>query len=180
MQINTGIPLSLIWAMTRNRVIGRDNDLPWQLPKDMKFFMQTTLGKPVIMGRKQFQSMPRPLPRRSNIVLTRDTGFDPGPGSETAPVLVAHDLDSAIGTAREIADRDSVSEIMVIGGAEIYALTLPRAERLYCTLVDTELQGDTFFPEFDESAWREVSREQHDRDERHAYDFCIKVLEKAE
>jgi len=168
--------LALIWAMTRNRVIGRNNDLPWRLPKDLQFFMRTTLGKPVIMGRKQFQSMPRPLPRRNNIVLSRDASFDPGPGTATAPITVVHDFASAVRAAEKWSPRAN-SEIMVIGGAEIYALALPRADRLYVTLVDTVMPGDVFFPSFDESVWREVKRETHHRDARHAYNFTIKILE---
>ena len=164
--------LALIWAMTRNRVIGRDNDLPWRLPDDMKFFMRTTLGKPVIMGRKQFESMPGALPKRSNIVLTRDKRFNP----DSQGVMVVHTLDAAIGLAEEIAERDAVDEIMVIGGAEIYALTLSRADKLYFTLVHTEMAGDTFFPEFDEEDWQEVSREEHAPDERHSFGFTVKVL----
>jgi len=164
--------LALIWAMTRNRVIGRDNDLPWHLPDEMRHFIRSTVGKPVIMGRKQFESMGKPLPKRTNIVLSRNSGFSPD------GVIVARDIDSAIAEAERAAARTGAEEIMVIGGAEIYALTLARADRLYYTLIDAELEGDTVFPAFDESQWREISRETHAPDARHAYAYTIRVLER--
>ncbi len=162
--------LSLIWAMTRNRVIGRNNALPWRLPDEMRHFMRTTIGKPVIMGRRQFESMGKPLPKRENIVLSRNSGFSPD------GTVVVSTLNDAINRARNVCG-DS-GEAMVIGGAQIYALALPRADRLYCTLIDAELDGDTWFPEFDESRWREVSRETHDADVRHAYAYTMRVLER--
>jgi dihydrofolate reductase len=164
--------ICLIWAMTKNRVIGRDNQLPWHLPDEMRHFMRTTLGKPVIMGRKQFQSMGKPLPRRTNIVLSRNPDF------AAAGVAVVRTLDDALSYA-EAVDRDPGNdEIMVIGGAEIYALALPRADRLYCTVIDAELDGDTFFPEFDLSQWRETRRSEHPADARHAYGYSVRVLER--
>ena len=164
--------LCLIWAMTRNRVIGRDNALPWQLPDEMRHFMRTTLGKPVIMGRKQFQAMGKPLPKRTNIVLSRDPSFRPN------GIVVARTLADAIARAHQAAGEIPDGEIMVIGGAEIYALSLPRADRLYFTLIDAELDGDTFFPEFDELQWREVRREEHRADARHAHPYLIRVLDR--
>jgi dihydrofolate reductase len=164
--------LALVWAMTRNRVIGRDNALPWHLPDEMRHFMRTTVGKPVIMGRRQFDSMGKPLPKRANIVLSRDPRFRP------KGVLVVRDLDTAIATAETEAAKSGATEICVIGGAEIYALALPRADRLYFTLIDAEIDGDTVFPEFDEREWREVSRESHAPDARHAYGYTVRVLER--
>jgi dihydrofolate reductase len=160
--------LALIWAMTRNRVIGRDNDLPWHLPDEMRHFMRTTLGKPVIMGRKQFESMGKPLPRRTNIVLSRNAGFAPD------GAVVVRDLDTAIA----VAVQSGAEEVMVIGGAEIYRLALPRADRLYFTQIDAELEGDTLFPEFDETKFREVSRDYHPADARHRYAYTIRVLDR--
>ncbi len=160
--------LSLIWAMTRNRVIGRDNALPWRLPDEMRYFMRTTLGKPVIMGRKQFESMGKPLRERTNIVLSRDPTFAPN------GAIVVRTLDDAIERARD----SGGGEAMVIGGAEIYALALPQADRLYFTLIDTEMRGDVFFPDFDESQWREVQREDHAADARHAYGYSVRVLDR--
>lgn len=158
--------ISLIWAMTRNRVIGRDNTLPWHLPDEMRHFIRTTLGKPVIMGRKQFDSMGRPLPKRANIVMSRNAGF------HADGVTVVRDLDAAIAAA------DGADEAMVIGGAEIYALALPRADRLYFTLIDAELDGDTFFPEFDERAFTLTHSEHHPADARHAYAYTIRILDR--
>ncbi len=158
--------LALIWAMTRNRVIGRDNDLPWHLPDEMRHFVRMTSGKPVIMGRKQFESMGKPLPKRTNIVLSRDPDFDP------AGVIVARDFDGALVAAGD------APEVMVIGGAEIYRLALPRADRLYFTLIDAEIDGDVLFPEFDETEFTEVWREHHSADERHAYAYTIRVLDR--
>jgi dihydrofolate reductase len=165
--------LSLIWAMTRNHVIGRDNSLPWTLPDEMRHFVRTTRGKPVIMGRKQWESMPRALPHRTNIVLTRQRGYR----AENA--IVVTDFDQALDVARDAARRTGADEIMVIGGAEIYALALPRADRLYQTVIEAELDGDTFFPQFDIREWQRISSEAHAADDRHAYAYHIDVLERA-
>ena len=165
--------LSLIWAMARNRVIGRDNDLPWDLPADMKHFISTTKGKPVIMGRKTYQSMPGALPNRHNIIMTRDTSFH----ADDATVVA--DLDSALEVAWATCAETGVDEIMIIGGAEIYAMALPQADRLYMTTVHTEIAGDVLFPEFDLSAWRCVAEVEYQQDDRHAYDFTISTLERA-
>lgn len=166
--------LSLIWAMTRNRVIGRDNDLPWSLPADMKHFMTTTRGHPVIMGRRTFESMDRrPLPRRTNIVVTRTPGYD-APGA-----VVVDSLEAALAVARRQCAEDGVDEAFVTGGAGLYAEALPLADRLYVTVIDADLDGDTFFPELDWRRWREVDREVHPADERHAYSFSIATFERA-
>jgi dihydrofolate reductase len=162
----------LIWAMTKNRVIGRNNQLPWHLPDEMRHFMRTTLGKPVIMGRKQFQSMGKPLPNRANVVLSRNPDFAPD------GVAVVSTLDDALAYAEAVNRDPTNDEIMVIGGAEIYAQALPRADRLYCTVIDAELDGDTFFPEFDLSRWHEVRRTDHPADARHAYGYSVQVLER--
>ena len=160
--------LSAIWAMTRNRVIGKDGDLPWSLPDDQRFFRRTTLGKPVIMGRKTFDEIGKPLPKRRNIVLSRR-------GLTADGAEVVGDLADAIALARS----DSPREAFIIGGAEIYALAWPRLDRLYMTLIDTELEGDTWFPAFDLAAWREVQRADHPADERHAWPFSIRTMERA-
>ena len=160
--------LSAIWAMTRNRVIGKDGDLPWRLPDDQRFFRRTTLGKPIIMGRKTFDEIGRPLPERRNIVLSRR-------GLDAEGVEVVTDLESALALARS----DAPEEAFVIGGAQIYSLALPLLDRLYMTLIDTELEGDTWFPEFHLAAWRELKRTEHPADERHAWRFTILVMERA-
>lgn len=160
--------LSAIWAMTRNRVIGKDGDLPWRLPDDQRFFRRTTLGKPVIMGRKTFNEIGRPLPKRRNIVLSRR-------GLDAEGVEVVTTLEAALA----LAESDAPEEAFIIGGAEIYALAWPRLDRLYMTLIDTELEGDTWFPEFDVADWHEVQRTEHAADERHAWPFSISVMERA-
>ncbi|MBX3707933.1 MAG: dihydrofolate reductase [Pseudomonadales bacterium] len=164
--------IALIWAMARNRVIGRDNDLPWHLPKDLKHFMRTTVGHPVIMGRRTFESMNAPLPQRTNIVVTRNPDYRP------AGALVAADLDSALALARAECATSGKDTIFIAGGAEIYRLGLEIATHLIVTEIDAEFAGDTFFPEVDWSAWREVSCEDHAIDAEHAWPFSIRVLER--
>ncbi|NKC00350.1 MAG: hypothetical protein GKR90_17940 [Pseudomonadales bacterium] len=167
--------LSLIWAMTQNRVIGTDGGLPWRLPDEMRHFMDTTVGKPVIMGRKTFQSMKAPLPGRLNIVLTRDKSWS----ATSEDVIVVHELQAAIDAATVNAQKKTVDEIMVIGGAAIYALALPHATKLYVTYIDMEVAGDVVFPEFDLDQWREVSAVEHPQDDRHNAAFVIKTLIRA-
>lgn len=149
---DTLVPVAMIAAMARNRVIGVDNQLPWYLPEDLKFFKRMTQAKPLVMGRKTFQSIGRPLPGRLNIVVTRDTEF------AHDGVRVCHDLPSALVLADQQAIIDGVEEIMVMGGAEIYDQALPHASRLYLTEVDIEVEGDARFPEIDPAEWEEVQR----------------------
>lgn len=165
--------VSLIWAMTRNRVIGQGNGLPWRLPKDLQFFMKTTMGHPVVMGRKTFETMKAPLPGRTNIVVTRDQAY------RREGVVVAADLGAALDLARAQARRDGCDEVFVAGGAEIYRLALDVATRLYVTEIDAELEGDTVFPEVDWSQWRRVSSERVAADASHAYGFTLSVFERA-
>ncbi|MBK88929.1 MAG: dihydrofolate reductase [Gammaproteobacteria bacterium] len=164
--------VSLIWAMADNGVIGLDNGLPWRLPVDMKHFMTTTLGKPVVMGRKTLESMKSPLPGRTNIVLTRD------PNWQRDGVLVVRDMPAAMALAEQQGLIDGVDEVMVIGGAEIYALALPMAERLYVTRVHAQPAGDVYFPPIDLGAWRLLSQQQHAADERHSAACSIEVYER--
>lgn len=165
--------ISLIWAMTTNRVIGRDNDLPWHLPREMRHFMTTTRGHPVIMGRRTFESMDRPLPRRTNIVVTRQQDY------RAEGATVVPDLDTALAVARQQCRADGVDETFVIGGAELYRAAWPVATRLYVTEIEAELEGDTYFPELDFSPWRPVHQEHFPADEAHAYPFTIRVFERA-
>jgi len=138
--------LSLIVAASENGCIGRDGDLPWRLPEDLKRFKQVTLGKPIIMGRKTWESFPkRPLPGRTNIIVTRQASY-------VAPdAVVAPSLDAALDVAR----RENPDEIMIIGGAQLYAQALGLVTRIYLTQVAITVEGDAFFPAFDRSAWRE-------------------------
>lgn len=169
MTTSPGPALSLIWAMAENRVIGRDGDLPWRLPGEMQYFRAVTLGKPVIVGRKTFESFPKPLPGRTNIVVSRTASF------EHARVRMARDLDEAVAIGEEVAQRDGVDEVMLAGGAELYALALPRADRLYMTLVHADIDGDTLFPTFDEDAFVERRRVNvpADADNVHAYSLIM-------
>lgn len=158
--------ISLIAAIARNGVIGRDNDLPWRLSADLQYFKKITSGHSIILGRKNHESIGRPLPNRTNIIITRD------PGYQAEGCLVAHSLDNAINLA---GDDD---EIFIIGGAQIYALAMDRVQRMYLTEVKTDIQGDVLFPDYDRSLWQEISREQHTADENNEYDFDFVVLEK--
>jgi dihydrofolate reductase len=158
--------ISLIVAMAANRVIGRQNKLPWRLPNDLRRFRALTLGKPVIMGRKTFESIGRPLDGRHNIVVSRN------PDYRAEGCTVVHSSEAALAAA------GSAAEIFVIGGAELYAQFLPRADRLYLTLVHAQLEGDTYFPPFDQTRWREIEREEHQADGRHAFDYTFLVLER--
>ena len=154
--------LSLIAALDRNNAIGRDNDLPWRLPDDLKRFKALTLGKPVLMGRKTAQSLGRALPGRRNLVLTR-SGAVPFEG-----MLAVASVDEAL----RIAEADGAEELCVIGGGEVYALTLPVATHLMLTHVETQVEGaEAFFPAFDTAQWRVVSRERHEADAKHAFAF---------
>jgi dihydrofolate reductase len=159
--------LSLIVAMTRRGVIGRGGGLPWRLSDDLKRFKALTMGHHVLMGRKTFDSLPRPLAGRTLIVLTRHS--TPVSASNPQQAFVAPSLDEALRLAA------SDSEVFVIGGAEIFALALPRVEKMYVTWVEGEVEGDVTFPQTDWSQWRETSVEQHAADEKNKYrtTFCV-------
>ncbi|NQU57073.1 MAG: dihydrofolate reductase [Rhodospirillales bacterium] len=141
--------IALVVALGENRVIGRAGGLPWHIPGDLKLFKKTTMGKPIIMGRKTWESLGRPLPGRTNIVITRAPAYS-ADGAE-----VVGDLDQAFAVAGTLGGE----EVMVIGGAEIYRLALPRADRLYLTEVALSPEGDAYFPDFDKGAWRETTRQ---------------------
>ena len=158
----------LIVAMASNRVIGRNGGMLWRLPADLRHFKHTTMGKPLIMGRKTFASIGRPLPVRTNIVVTRNPDF------KAEGIIVATDFGDAMRQAAQIAKTDGVDEIMVGGGGEIYARALPLAARIYLTEVDRELDGDTFFPELDPAQWREGGRVVHPgSDDAPPYSFVM-------
>ncbi len=163
-------------ARARNGVIGRAGKLPWRLKSDLALFKATTLFKPVIMGRKTWESLPlRPLPGRMNLVVTRDGSYEDSLKSKGS--VVCERFDEAVQIAREQAEEDGAEEICVIGGADLFALALPKARRIYLTEVEAEVEGDVFFPPFDESGWREVRREAHKAGEGDDYDFVFRVLE---
>lgn len=158
--------ISLIVAVSANGVIGRGDELPWHLSDDLKRFKQLTLGKPIVMGRKTFESIGRALPGRQNIVLTRQSEF------------AANDCDVVSSIDAAIAASGGAGEVFVIGGSEIYRLFLPRAERIYMTRVHIDVDGDVRFPELDDDQWQETVRENHDADELNEYEFTTSVLER--
>lgn len=164
--------LALIWAMARNRVIGRNNALPWYLPEDLKYFKQVTMGKPIIMGRRTWESIGRPLPGRTNIVITRDSDFT------AEGVKVVHSLEEAITLAEHVTLIDGAEEAVVMGGAQIYELALPMADRLYMTQVHADVDGDAVFPEFELAAWHELGREDFSASGANPYDYSFVVLER--
>lgn len=155
---------SIVVAVARNGVIGRDNELPWKLPKDLAYFKRVTLGHPVVMGRRTWESIGRALPGRHNIVVTRNPSLD-APGATVVTSLA--DAWEAAGDAEEVS---------IIGGTSIFRETLPVADRIHLTEVEADVEGDTFFPPFDRSEWVEHEVERHPADERHEYPFRIVLL----
>jgi len=166
--------LTLVAAVAENGVIGRGEDLPWHISGDLKRFRAITWGKPILMGRRTFQSIGRPLPGRTSIVITRDGAFDAPEG-----VLVVPSLEAALDTGAREAAKLGVDEMAVIGGAQIYALAFPHARRLRLTRVHAEPAGDVFFPAFDSVAWQEVSREGPLQGEKDEYPFSLVDYERA-
>ncbi|ANB58242.1 dihydrofolate reductase [Anoxybacillus sp. B7M1] len=160
--------ISLIVAMDHHRVIGKDNQLPWHLPADLAYFKRVTMGHPIIMGRKTFESIGRPLPGRENIIITRNHSFRP----EGCTVI------HSVADIQKIAAERENEEIFIIGGAELFRATLPLADRLYITKIAGQFAGDTFFPSFDEREWCLVSSQQGQKDEKNRYDFAFLVYER--
>jgi len=158
--------LSLIAAMDSNRLIGCKNQLPWHLPADLQHFKTTTMGKPIIMGRKTWESLGRPLPGRLNVVITRDTNY------LAEGATVTHSLEEAL---QAVKDAD---EPMIIGGANLYTQALPSVDRLYLTRVDGEFEGDAWFPEFSETEWLLSAEEKHEPDEKNRYFYCFETYDR--
>lgn len=152
--------ISLLLAMDRNRVIGNKNDLPWHLPKDLKFFKELTSGQTIIMGRKTYESIGKPLPNRRNIVLTRQT-------LQVEGIEVINDLDELYKWNKE----HPKEEYFVIGGGNIFEQVLPHADRMYITTIDESFDGDTYFPKFSEEEWILTSQEKGEKDEKNPYDY---------
>ena len=159
--------ISIIVALAGNGVIGSDNRLPWHLPDDLKRFKALSLGKPIVMGRRTFESIGRPLPGRSNIVVSRQ------PGLAIAGTLVAQSLDAALAAA------GAAPEVVIIGGAEIFRQALPRTDVIHLTRVHARVAGDVVFPDLDPDQWRETAVEHHAADERHQYAFTFVTLQRA-
>jgi len=164
--------LCAIVAMDRNQVIGREGDLPWRLPSDLKHFKKVTLGKPCLMGRKTWESLPFPLPGRPNLVLTRNTEYQ-AKGAE-----VFSDMHDMIGRGYELAGAMGAEDIMLIGGAQLYAKLMPRCDRLYVTRVDAEVEGDAVFPEIDPTTWKCVSDEGPFQEPKDDYPFHVSIYER--
>ncbi|MGZ9107285.1 MAG: dihydrofolate reductase [Micavibrio sp.] len=162
------IRVSAIVAMGRNRAIGKDNQLLWHIPAEFQNFKKTTLGKPIIMGRRTYESLGRPLPGRINIVISRN------PDSVQGDVFAVDTLDKALARATAIAKSDGVNEVFIIGGAQIYREGLPLTDRLYLTVIDRDYDGDTFFPEFDMAEWSEISSHPVENDPP----YTLKILER--
>jgi len=162
----------MIVAAAENRCIGVNNNLPWYLPEDLKYFKRVTMGKPIIMGRKTWESIGGPLPGRTNIVITTN------PDYQAEGVKVVNSLDAALKIAEGIAEIEGVEELMVIGGAGIYELCLPQADRLYYTQVHATVEGDAFFPEVNWEQWKLIGQEDHQPSEKNSYPYSFCVYDK--
>lgn len=159
--------ISMIAAMAKNRVIGANNAMPWHLPADLKHFKAVTLGKPVIMGRKTYESIGKALPGRQNIVISRS-------GFEAEDATVVTDSQSALDAA------ENIEEVMIIGGGKIYEMFLPQATQLYLTFIELDVEGDTQFPDYQtHGQWQEINREAHQADEKNAYNYEFITLSRA-
>lgn len=158
--------ISFVVAMDRNRLIGSGNTLPWHLPADLKHFKNVTLGKPIIMGRRTHESIGRPLPGRQNIVVTRN------PEYQAEGCDVVNSFEAALTAAQD------AEEVMVIGGSHLFAYALDQTDRIYLTVIEHDFEGDVWLPEWDDNAWREVSREHHDPDEKNPCPYRFVVLER--
>ncbi|MGP4079620.1 dihydrofolate reductase [Pseudalkalibacillus sp. R45] len=158
--------ISLLLAMGMDRVMGKDNDLPWHLPEDLKWFKRVSSGHTIIMGRKTYESIGKPLPNRKNVIVTNDKNY------EAEGCVVTHSLDEAL--------RQDGEELIVIGGAEIFKQVLEKASRIYLTYIDEEFEGDTYFPELDESKWELKSKEKGIKDEKNPYDYYFMIYDRKE
>lgn len=164
--------LAIVVAQSKNRVIGKENQLPWHLPKDLQYFKKVTIGKPIIMGRKTYESIGRPLPGRANIVISTNKHY------EAEGITVVSSLTAAIELAESITYIDGVEEAMIIGGAQIYQQALSIADRLYITEVEAEVEGDALFPRIDYPVYDEIYRESHPSDVKNPYSYSFVVYEK--
>lgn len=164
------IKVAIVVARSKNFVIGRDGDLPWHLSSDLKNFKAITSGKPIIMGRKTFQSLPRLLPNRTHIVISRDIEYSPD------GALLFSNIQSAIAAAKSIAIDKGLDEICIIGGGEIYKQAIEFADIIYLTIVDCEIEGDTNFPRLDENIWKEVETINFEKSDKDDFDFELKKL----
>jgi len=160
--------ISTIVAVAKNNVIGKDNDIPWYLPADLKYFKKITTGHHIVMGRKCYESIGRPLPKRTNVIVTRNPFFI------ATGCLIAHNVAEAVALAKANGDE----EVFIIGGGQIYEIALPHVDRVYLTEVDLEVDGDIFFPEMDLQNWTLIKETNHKADEKNEYDYTFKILER--
>jgi dihydrofolate reductase len=167
--------ISLIAAVAANRVIGRNNGLPWNLPADLRLFQTLTMGHTLVMGRRTWESFATPLPGRRIIVITRRPDWLPVLPEEAEGIEVAHSLDEALARAREAGD----PEVFVAGGTDVFREALPRADRIYLTRVEAEVPGDTYFPAFDIADWKIVEEDHHEADVDHSFPFTFQILDRA-
>lgn len=163
----------MIAAMDKNRLIGNGPHIPWRLPADLRHFREITIGKPVVMGRKTFETLPRPLVKRKNIILTRNRDYEAPKGC-----IVAHSVEDIITTVGKLYDDES-TELMICGGAPIYAAFLPHASRLYLTQIHATFEGDVYFPKFDMAEWEEVKRTDCEADKKNPYPYSFLFLERS-
>ncbi len=159
--------ISFLVAMDQNRVIGKDNALPWHLPDDLKFFKRVTMGHPIVMGRKTYESIGKPLPGRENIIITRNTEY------QADGCTILHSVEEL----QKYLDKKE-EEVFIIGGAQLFNDTFPIADRLYITEIHHEFEGDTFFPEFPESEWTLTSKEKGIKDEKNPYDYYYTIYDR--
>lgn len=160
--------ISAIAAISSNRVIGKDNQIPWYLPADFRFFKQTTLNHHILMGRKNYQAIGKPLPKRTNVVITRDPFF------VSTGCVVVHSIEAAI----QVAHENGEDEAFIIGGGQIYEQAMPFVDKIYLTEIELEVDGDVFFPELDPNIWIVESEEYHEPDEKNAFAFTIRVFQR--
>jgi dihydrofolate reductase len=160
--------ISTIVAVAKNNVIGKDNDIPWYLPADLKYFKKITTGHHIVMGRKCYESIGRPLPKRTNVVVTRNPFF------MATGCLITHNVAEAV----QLAEANGEDEVFIIGGGQIYEIALPHVDRIYLTEVDLEVDGDIFFPEIDPQNWNLIKETKHEADEKNEYNYTFKVLER--
>lgn len=166
------VAVGMIVAMASNGVIGRDNQLPWHLPNDLKYFKATTMGKPIVMGRKTYESIGRPLPGRPNIVISSDPTF------QAEGVLPASTIDQALALGKQTARDIGVSELMIIGGSQVYKALLPAVDRLYLTEVHAEVEGDSYFPCLNFEQWQELERELFVAEGGNPFDYSFVIYQK--
>jgi dihydrofolate reductase len=162
------VKLSIFVALSENGVIGREGELPWRLPDEQQYLKRITMGHTLLMGRKTYQSIGKPLPGRTTIVVSRNPDYKPHPD-----VIVVENLESGIAVASERGE----SELFVFGGESVYAEALPKADRLYLTRVHVQLEGDAHFPAFDPDEWKQIGEEHHPKDSRHAHAFSFQTFD---